>query len=90
MTIHSDTKGYYFNFLHDAAQCYWAARLLELNYTSIDEKDKIVDKLTIIRLRKLAEDLTNQAINGLSLKVTSEADRLQLLEQLVSGQAQGK
>lgn len=60
--------GYEFNYLQDAAKYYWAARGLELNYRSIDEKDKLVDQLIIRRLRTLADNLVQQALTGLKAK----------------------
>lgn len=81
---HDNNKGYAYNYLHDASHCYWAARLLELNYRSIDEKDKMIDELLVRRLRTLANNLTEQAINGLKPETVSASEGLDLLKQLTS------
>ena len=79
---HDINKGYYFNYLIDASHCYWAARMLEINYRSLDEKDKMIDALLVKRLRNLADDLVKQAVEGLETKRESVSEGLELMKQL--------
>jgi predicted S18 family serine protease len=61
---HTISEGYYYNYVHDASMLYWTARWLEL-HKSLDEKDKMLDQLIIMRLRKAASDVLHQAQTGL-------------------------
>lgn len=85
MIAHTLPEGYYFNYVHDAAHLYWAARWLELN-KSTDEKDIVIDKLIVMRLRRIAKDIMEGAVEQLTEKksVTADGQALaQLVEEIV-------
>jgi hypothetical protein len=73
MSKHSTQKGQYFNYVHDAAQLYWAARWFELNPTLTD-KDRMIDELLIRRLRDNADAILEQAANGLEMTYKNVTD----------------
>lgn len=83
-TPHELNKAYNYNYLHDAAHLYWAARWIEMN-KSIAQSDKLIDELIIRRLRKDAERLMKQGIKGLELveEMKSPSEGMELMKQLV-------
>lgn len=78
----SQREGYYYNYVHDAAHLFWAARWLEL-HKSTEKNDQVIDQLLIRRLRKEAKSLIDSAIKGMSIKEKSVTEDGQALVQLI-------
>lgn len=65
------TENYGYNFIHEAANCYAAARSFELR-SATTENDKVIDELLIRRLRTMARDLMEQGMNQVKLSIARQ------------------
>lgn len=82
-TPHEISKGYNYNYIHDASHLYWAARWIELNKSTL-ASDKLIDELIIRRLRRDADRLMKQGIKGLELvDAVSPSEGMELMKQLI-------
>lgn len=83
---HDIRKAYNLNYIGDAYHLYWAARWMELN-PSTDEKNRALDAYVINRLRKDADRVLKQAMNGLDFQDKSVAEGMDMMKQLAEGEA---